>query len=142
MPQLREQCAPIEVRRERVGAFERHRMVDGDGVALFDVGHRCRRQARLQRHDGLGIRALRPPAYRPAVRTCVPRAGDRPRARPRSRLALKIVIAVRQPEAALARDRDDLRAVLEILHLADLQRRIDADLLQMRELGRQFDRTC
>jgi hypothetical protein len=48
-------------------------------------------------------------------------------------LALHVVVAVRQTQPALARHRDHLRRVREVLHLAERERRRDADRLKVSE---------
>ena len=71
-------------------------MVNGGRFALFDFRHRGRGQPRLERHDGFGLaRRRRRLVAEQAEHARDVRQVGRAR-RPEGRLALEIVIAVRQ----------------------------------------------
>lgn len=53
---------------------------------------------------------------------------------------LRVVVAIRQPEAALIRATDHLRAVLLILSRSEIEERADAQPLQPRNFRLQFPR--
>ena len=128
----------LQMRRDRVRGLESHRVIDRVRLALLNVRHRGLREPRLESHDRLrfGGGSRRGVAEEHQHARDVSDIGGA--CRLECGLVLQIVIAIRQPEAALARHRDHPRAVLEILHLTQGQRRLDADRQKMCQGLRQL----
>lgn len=138
MPHALQQTAPIEVRRQRRGALQSHRMIDREGIALVHIRHGTSRQPHLQGEHGFGL----PFGRRLRIAQQFEHAGDMQyifaACGGEKRLALQVVIAVGQAKAALQRQGDGPGAVLEVLHLTQLQGRRDADQLQPRKFRLQL----